>query len=88
MKFQFNVLSLIKSLIMCSDVLRIGFVKWLELLYLFGFDFVWYGLRIELFFINFLKMKMLVLMGVFQLNLGFMLSWWNVDFNYSKFDFW
>ncbi|XP_073389770.1 V-type proton ATPase subunit a3 isoform X4 [Physcomitrium patens] len=72
----------------CSDASRIGLVKWSELPYPFGLDPAWHGSRTELPFTNSLKMKMSVLMGVSQLNLGLMLSWWNADFNHSKLDFW
>lgn len=88
MKSQSNALSSTKSPIMRSDASRIGLVKWSELPYPFGLDPAWHGSRTELPFTNSLKMKMSVLMGVSQLNLGLMLSWWNADFNHSKLDFW
>ncbi|KAG0578798.1 hypothetical protein KC19_4G050300 [Ceratodon purpureus] len=72
----------------CSDATRAGLIKWSDLPYPFGLDPAWHGSRTELPFTNSLKMKMSILMGVSQMNLGLMLSWWNADFNHSKLDFW
>ena len=48
--------------------------------YPFGVDPVWHGSRSELPFLNSLKMKMSILLGVSQMNLGIMMSYFNAKF--------
>ncbi len=48
--------------------------------YPFGVDPKWHGSRSELPFLNSLKMKMSILLGVAQMNLGIMLSYFNAKF--------
>lgn len=45
--------------------------------YPFGLDPMWHGTRSELPFLNSLKMKMSILLGVAQMNLGIILSYCN-----------
>ncbi|KAI7983423.1 V-type proton ATPase subunit a1 [Camellia lanceoleosa] len=45
--------------------------------YPFGVDPSWRGSRTELPFLNSLKMKMSILLGVFQMNLGIIISYFN-----------
>lgn len=49
---------------MCDLVYKIGLVNNGDGAYVFGVDFIWYGLCLELLFLNLLKMKMFILMGV------------------------
>ncbi|KAI7750630.1 hypothetical protein M8C21_031385 [Ambrosia artemisiifolia] len=48
--------------------------------YPFGVDPMWHGTRSELPFLNSLKMKMSILLGVAQMNLGIILSYFNAKF--------
>lgn len=48
--------------------------------YPFGVDPKWHGTRSELPFLNSLKMKMSILLGVAQMNLGIILSYFNAKF--------
>lgn len=48
--------------------------------YAFGVDPAWHGTRTELPFLNSLKMKMSILFGVAQMNLGIVLSYFNQSY--------
>jgi V-type H+-transporting ATPase subunit a len=48
--------------------------------YPFGVDPKWHGTRSELPYLNSLKMKMSILLGVAQMNLGIILSYFNARF--------
>ncbi|KAH6814075.1 vacuolar proton ATPase A1 [Perilla frutescens var. frutescens] len=60
----------------CSDSNSIGLVKYQDT-YPFGVDPSWRGSRSELPFLNSLKMKMSILFGIAQMNLGIVLSYFN-----------
>lgn len=45
--------------------------------YPFGVDPVWHGTKSELPFLNSMKMKMSILLGVVHMNLGIIMSWFN-----------
>ncbi|KAK9079428.1 hypothetical protein SSX86_001099 [Deinandra increscens subsp. villosa] len=67
----------------CRDAYTAGLVKYRDA-YPFGVDPSWRGSRTELPFLNSLKMKMSILFGVAQMNLGIMLSYFNsIYFNNS-----
>ncbi|XP_076900102.1 V-type proton ATPase subunit a3-like isoform X1 [Bidens hawaiensis] len=63
----------------CSDATTIGMIKVRDT-YPFGVDPTWHGSRSELPFLNSLKMKMSILLGVAQMNLGIILSYFNAKF--------
>ncbi|KAK6245495.1 hypothetical protein SCA6_008585 [Theobroma cacao] len=63
----------------CSDASTAGLVK-VRATYPFGVDPKWHGTRSELPFLNSLKMKMSILIGVAQMNLGIILSYFNAKF--------
>lgn len=65
-----------------------GLVKWSSDPYAFGLDSVWHGSRSELPFTNSLKMKMSILMGISQMNLGIILSYFNARYFRSALDVW
>lgn len=65
-----------------------GLVKWSSEPYAFGLDSVWHGSRSELPFTNSLKMKMSILMGICQMNLGIILSYFNARYFRSALDVW
>ncbi|KAK9154141.1 hypothetical protein Sjap_001621 [Stephania japonica] len=69
----------------CSDSYTIGLVKYRNP-YPFGVDPSWRGSRSELPFLNSLKMKMSILLGVCQMNLGIILSYFNARFFGSSLD--
>ncbi|KAI5666140.1 hypothetical protein M9H77_15993 [Catharanthus roseus] len=69
----------------CSDARTVGLVKYQDP-YPFGVDPSWRGSRTELPFLNSLKMKMSILLGVAQMNLGIMLSYFNARFFSSSLD--
>ncbi|KAJ8620892.1 hypothetical protein MRB53_029421 [Persea americana] len=69
----------------CSDAYTTGLIKYREP-YLFGVDPSWRGSRSELPFLNSLKMKMSILLGVTQMNLGIILSYFNAKFFSSSLD--
>ncbi|XP_024960444.1 V-type proton ATPase subunit a2-like [Cynara cardunculus var. scolymus] len=60
----------------CSEATTIGLIKVRDT-YPFGVDPAWHGSRSELPFLNSLKMKMSILLGVAQMNLGIILSFFN-----------
>ncbi|CAN6470898.1 unnamed protein product [Victoria cruziana] len=69
----------------CSDASTIGLVKYRDP-YAFGVDPSWRGSRSELPFLNSLKMKMSILIGIVQMNLGIILSYFNAKFFGSSLD--
>ncbi|XP_016500559.1 V-type proton ATPase subunit a1 isoform X1 [Nicotiana tabacum] len=69
----------------CSDARTVGLVKYKDP-YPFGVDPSWRGSRSELPFLNSLKMKMSILLGVAQMNLGIILSYFNARFFSSSID--
>ncbi|KAH9611632.1 hypothetical protein KSS87_010326 [Heliosperma pusillum] len=71
----------------CKDATTDGLIKVRDA-YPFGVDPVWYGSRSELPFLNSLKMKMSILLGVAQMNLGIMMSFFNAKFFRSCVDIW
>lgn len=62
-----------------------GLIKYQDA-YPFGVDPSWRGSRSELPFLNSLKMKMSILLGVTQMNLGIILSYFNARFFKSSLD--
>ncbi|CAO2813419.1 unnamed protein product [Amaranthus hypochondriacus] len=71
----------------CKDATIDGLIKVREA-YPFGLDPVWHGSRSELPFLNSLKMKMSILLGVAQMNLGIIMSFFNAKFFRSCVDIW
>ncbi|GAB4825392.1 V-type proton ATPase subunit a1 [Ancistrocladus abbreviatus] len=69
----------------CSDSQTAGLVKFRDP-YPFGVDPSWRGSRSELPFLNSLKMKMSILLGIAQMNLGIILSYFNARFFGSSLD--
>ncbi|KAG5566805.1 hypothetical protein RHGRI_002373 [Rhododendron griersonianum] len=69
-----------------SDAHSVGLVKFQDA-YPFGVDPSWRGSRSELPFLNSLKMKMSILLGVTQMNLGIILSYFNARFFHNSLDF-
>ncbi|XP_042499594.1 V-type proton ATPase subunit a2-like [Macadamia integrifolia] len=71
----------------CGDATTIGLIK-VGPTYAFGVDPEWHGSRSELPFLNSLKMKMSILIGVTQMNLGIMLSYFNAKFFGNGLNIW
>lgn len=71
----------------CRDATTIGMIKVRET-YPFGVDPMWHGTRSELPFLNSLKMKMSILLGVAQMNLGIILSYFNAKFFRNDLNIW
>ncbi|XP_010555275.1 PREDICTED: V-type proton ATPase subunit a3-like [Tarenaya hassleriana] len=71
----------------CSEATTIGLIKVRDT-YPFGVDPVWHGTRSELPFLNSLKMKMSILLGVAQMNLGIIMSFFNAKFFGSGVNIW
>ncbi|XP_068319978.1 V-type proton ATPase subunit a3-like [Pyrus communis] len=71
----------------CRDATTAGLVK-VRPTYPFGLDPVWHGSRSELPFLNSLKMKMSIIIGVVQMNLGIMISYFNARFFRSNLNVW
>ncbi|KAL4284341.1 hypothetical protein GQ457_16G007520 [Hibiscus cannabinus] len=69
----------------CSDAHSSGLIKFRDP-YPFGVDPSWRGSRSELPFLNSLKMKMSILLGVAQMNLGIILSYFNARFFHNSLD--
>ncbi|KAG4183351.1 hypothetical protein ERO13_A09G105200v2 [Gossypium hirsutum] len=69
----------------CSDAHSAGLIKFRDP-DPFGVDPSWRGSRSELPFLNSLKMKMSILLGVAQMNLGIILSYFNARFFHSSLD--
>ncbi|KAD6119220.1 hypothetical protein E3N88_10491 [Mikania micrantha] len=71
----------------CRDSTTIGMIK-VRNTYPFGVDPMWHGTRSELPFLNSLKMKMSILLGVAQMNLGIFLSYFNAKFFQNDLNIW
>ncbi|OWM80297.1 hypothetical protein CDL15_Pgr019577 [Punica granatum] len=71
----------------CKDATTVGLIKVRDA-YPFGVDPVWHGTRTELPFLNSLKMKMSILLGVAQMNLGIILSYFNAKFFKNGVNIW
>ncbi|XP_057827515.1 V-type proton ATPase subunit a1 isoform X2 [Cryptomeria japonica] len=71
----------------CSDASSRGLVKYRDP-YPFGVDPQWRGSRTELPFLNSLKMKMSILLGVAHMNLGIILSYFNAKFFANSLNIW
>lgn len=71
----------------CSEATTIGLIKARDT-YPFGVDPAWHGTRSELPFLNSLKMKMSILIGVAQMNLGIILSYFNALFFKNSINTW
>ncbi|WOL16764.1 V-type proton ATPase subunit a3 [Canna indica] len=71
----------------CSDATTEGLIK-VRGAYPFGVDPIWHGSRSELSFLNSLKMKMSILLGVAQMNLGIFLSYFNAKFFSNNLNIW
>lgn len=71
----------------CRDSTTIGLIK-AGPTYPFGVDPVWHGTRSELPFLNSLKMKMSILLGVAQMNLGIIMSYCNAKFFKNNVNVW
>ncbi|KAK9286858.1 hypothetical protein L1049_015264 [Liquidambar formosana] len=71
----------------CRDATTMGLIK-VRSTYPFGVDPAWYGSRSELPFLNSLKMKMSILLGVAQMNLGIILSYFNAKFFGNSLNIW
>ncbi|XP_074584468.1 V-type proton ATPase subunit a1-like isoform X1 [Curcuma longa] len=69
----------------CSDAHTAGLIKFRDP-YPFGVDPKWRGSRSELPFLNSLKMKMSILLGVSQMNLGIILSYFDAKFHGNPLD--
>ncbi|XP_028098327.1 V-type proton ATPase subunit a1-like isoform X2 [Camellia sinensis] len=69
----------------CRDAHSVGLVKFQDP-YPFGVDPSWRGSRTELPFLNSLKMKMSILLGVVQMNLGIILSYFDARFFRNSLD--
>ncbi|GER50328.1 v-type proton ATPase 116 kDa subunit a isoform [Striga asiatica] len=71
----------------CRDATTVGLIKARDT-YPFGVDPAWHGTRSELPFLNSLKMKMSILLGVAQMNLGIILSYFNAQFFKNSINTW
>ncbi|XP_073286555.1 V-type proton ATPase subunit a3-like isoform X2 [Primulina huaijiensis] len=71
----------------CRDSTTVGLIKERDT-YPFGVDPAWHGTRSELPFLNSLKMKMSILLGVSQMNLGIILSYFNAQFFKNSLNTW
>ena len=71
----------------CSEATTIGLIKTRDT-YPFGVDPVWHGTRSELPFLNSLKMKMSILLGVAHMNLGIVMSYCNAKFFKNNVNVW
>ncbi|GBG69770.1 hypothetical protein CBR_g4601 [Chara braunii] len=64
----------------CSDDSTAGLIQDGHRVYPFGVDPAWHGTRTELPFLNSLKMKLSILLGVVQMFVGIILSYFNARF--------
>ena len=71
----------------CRDATTEGLIK-VGRTYPFGVDPVWHGTRSELPFLNSLKMKMSILIGVAQMDLGIIISYFNARFFGNSLNIW
>ncbi|GJW10057.1 V-type proton ATPase subunit A3 [Tanacetum coccineum] len=71
----------------CSEATTIGLIKERDT-YPFGADPAWHGSRSELPFLNSLKMKMSILLGVAQMNLGIIMSFFNALYFKNAVNIW
>ncbi|KAB5561364.1 hypothetical protein DKX38_006321 [Salix brachista] len=71
----------------CRDATTYGLIK-VRPTYPFGVDPVWHGSRSELPFLNSLKMKLSILIGVAQMNLGIILSYFNATYFKNSVNIW
>ncbi|KAF7829615.1 V-type proton ATPase subunit a3-like [Senna tora] len=71
----------------CRDASTIGLIK-VHDTYPFGVDPKWHGTRSELPFLNSLKMKMSIILGVVQMNLGIVLSYYNAKYFGNEINIW
>ncbi|GLU04521.1 hypothetical protein SLE2022_216610 [Rubroshorea leprosula] len=71
----------------CSDASTAALLK-VSPTYPFGVDPKWHGTRSELPFLNSLKMKMSILLGVAQMDLGIILSYFNAKFFQNELNIW
>ncbi|KAG9142507.1 hypothetical protein Leryth_017013 [Lithospermum erythrorhizon] len=71
----------------CSEATTIGLIQVRDT-YPFGVDPVWHGTRSELSFLNSMKMKMSILLGVAQMNLGIIISYFNAQFFRNHLNVW
>lgn len=69
----------------CSDAHTVGLLKVRDP-YPFGVDPSWRGSRSELPFLNSLKMKMSILLGIAQMNLGIIMGYFNARYFKSSLD--
>ncbi|KAL0376176.1 UNVERIFIED_CONTAM: V-type proton ATPase subunit a3 [Sesamum calycinum] len=69
------------------DSTSVGLIKVRDT-YPFGVDPAWHGTRSELPFLNSLKMKMSILLGVAQMNLGIVMSFFNALFFKNSINVW
>ncbi|KAG6553279.1 hypothetical protein Mapa_005013 [Marchantia paleacea] len=72
----------------CESATGVGLIKLGDQPYPFGLDPAWHGSRSELPFTNSLKMKMSILLGVTQMNVGIMLSYFNAKFYSNSLNIW
>ncbi|XP_027356979.1 V-type proton ATPase subunit a3-like [Abrus precatorius] len=71
----------------CRDISTTGLIKVRDT-YPFGVDPKWHGTRSELPFLNSLKMKMSILLGVSQMNLGIIMSYYNAKYFENNINIW
>ncbi|XP_034676946.1 V-type proton ATPase subunit a2-like isoform X2 [Vitis riparia] len=71
----------------CRGASIVGLIR-VRPTYPFGVDPKWHGSRSELPFLNSLKMKMSILLGVAQMNLGIILSYFNATFFGNNLNIW
>ncbi|TKY75208.1 V-type proton ATPase subunit a3 [Spatholobus suberectus] len=71
----------------CRDASTTGLIK-VRGTYPFGVDPKWHGTRSELPFLNSLKMKMSILLGVSQMNLGIIMSYYNAKYFENYINIW
>lgn len=80
-----NCVDLISIIFFNSDAYTVGLIKYRPP-YPFGVDPSWRGSRSELPFLNSLKMKMSILIGITQMNVGIILSYFNAKYFKNSVD--